>query len=129
MTTPWRTAVVAAVLVAAAAWGYLSVYHVSVKPAVATRVAHHWLGPINQSVAESTRRLAIVGYDGYLHRDWEFQEIVCTPSMAGCQTSYGYTVFVNGQTGRVDRAMINTGPGVAGWPLPVDKPAHAQGGS
>ncbi len=123
-----RTAIVAAVLVAAAAWGYTAVYHVSVGVTAARQVARRWLGPTSQSVTGGLWSTTMVAYGGYLHRDWEIQELVCTPGPSACQASYSYTVFVNGQTSRVDHAMINTGPGVSGWPLTVTRHAAAHGG-
>lgn len=117
-------------VVAVGTWGYVADYHVSTAPAAAQRTVRQWIGPVkSQSVAGGQSRIVWVGYGGYLHRDWDVQEFICSPGPSTCPVSYAYTVFVNGQTGRVDRAMIDTGPGLGGWPLAVVHTARATGGA
>ena len=129
MSPKWFIATVGLGLFAVGTWGYVADYHVSGSPTAAQRTARQWIGPVKQkSVAGATLGIAWVGYGGYLHRDWDIQELICSPGPSRCQASYAYTVFVNGQTGRVDRAMIDAGPGLSGWPLSVVRTAGASGG-
>lgn len=123
-------AVVAFLFIVAAIWGYASVYRLSVGSAVARQTALRWLGPAHQFITSGEWRTTMVGYGGYIHRDWEIQELVCIPGPTACQSSYAYTIYINGQTGHVDRALIDIGPGVAGWPLTVVRhPSVRKGGA
>ncbi len=114
-------AIVASLLLALAAWGYWCAARVTISPAVARRTTLRWLGPVpaHTTVTWVGWSLTWVGYGGYLHRDWELQRFACSPGPLRCKTSYVYTVFVNGQTGHVDHAMIGAAPGT--WPLAVTR--------